>query len=316
MPIVALAYYDLGRLSYEWNDLGPALAYIRRGIELSRRGNNAELLASGYGALALLKQAQGDGAAARAAMEKAWRFSQQPGVPPPSRLYSLALRIVLALGQDDVDSAARAAEGAPALEASGSFPDYLFLMHCRARLFLAQGQHAKVAQELALLEGMASQTGWRHAVVQARALQALALPEPDEALVALAEALAMAEPEGYVRTFVDAGRPMAAFLRRAVAMGVEPDYAARLLAAFDEGGKEGTPDSAGLAQSALAEPLTEREIDVLNLLTEGRTNREIAQALYVSVNTVKTHLKNVYGKLEVSNRRDAVVRARKLGLIA
>ncbi|MGD8792713.1 MAG: LuxR C-terminal-related transcriptional regulator, partial [Anaerolineae bacterium] len=306
MPIVALAHYDLGRLSYEWNDLGPALAHIQRGIELSRRGHNAELLASGYGALALLRQAQGDRAAARAAMEQTWHLSQQPGVPPPSRLYSRALRIVLALGQDDVDSAARAAEGAPRLEESGSFPDYLFLMLCRARLFLAQGQQARAAQELAMLEGMASQAGWQRAIVQVRALQALMLPEPDEALAVLADALARAEPEGYVRTFVDAGRPMEALLRRAVAGGGDSDYAAGLLAAFDDGEKEGAPRPVDRAQSALAEPLTDREIDVLTLLTEGRTNREIAQALYVSVNTVKTHLKNVYGKLEVSNRRDAV----------
>lgn len=151
-----------------------------------------------------------------------------------------------------------------------------------------------------------SRAGWQSAIGETRALQALAAPTPDEALVFLAEALTLAEPEGYVRTFVDLGEPMAALLQEATARGMATEYVRKLLAA-----------SAPLhpSPSALIETLSERELDVLRLLAEGQTNQEIAQALCVSVNTVKTHLKNVYGKLGVNTRREAAAKARKLGLL-
>jgi LuxR family maltose regulon positive regulatory protein len=129
----------------------------------------------------------------------------------------------------------------------------------------------------------------------------------------LAEALDHAMHEGYVRTFVDSGAPMAALLRQAAARGITPAYVTRLLSAFVQ---DPEPDAGSQAASpGLVEPLTEREIEVLDLLAAGHTNREIAQKLYLSVNTVKTHLKHIYGKLDVGNRRDATATGHRLGLI-
>jgi len=313
-PMVALAHYDLARLLYEWNDLDTAADHLRQGIALNEHGS-PEFRAGGYGTLALVEQARGNGAAVREALQKASWLLENPDISPATRLYNLVVRILVALAQDDLQMAAQAAERAPEPEESGSFSDYLFLMSAQARLRLAQGQHEAAAGCLAALHGMVSQGGWQSAVVRARALQSLTIPDADEALATLAEALALAQPLGYVRTFVDAGGPMRALLREAAARNIAPDYVPKLLAAFrsPESGSVGVPPYPHTPR--LVEPLSDRELDVLRFLAERRTNQEIAQAMCVSVNTVKTHLKNVYGKLDVHSRKRAITRAKELGLL-
>jgi LuxR family maltose regulon positive regulatory protein len=317
LPIVGLAHYDLGRLSYEWNDLAAAADCLQRGIEIVRRGGGVEFEAGGYSTLAFIKQAQGDPSAAQAALQRADQLLENPGISPSTRLYNLASQVAVALGQGDLDAASRVVERFPRLEEAGSFPNYLSLMLAQARVLLAQGQQAAAARQLEALHAMASHAGWQSTATQARALQALAAPTPEQALALITEALTLAEPEGYVRTFVDLGEPMAALLREAAARDVATEYVGKLLAAFrvSEYGRMEVEPPYPHAQPLL-EPLSDRELDVLYLLADGQTNREIAQALCVSVNTVKTHLKNIYGKLGVSNRRQATAKAEELGLIS
>ncbi len=313
-PMVSLAHYDLARLLYEWNDLDTAADHLRQGIALNERGS-PEFRAGGLGTLALVEQARGDGAAAQEALRKAAQLLENPDISPATRLYNLVARILIALAQGDLETAARVAEQAPKPEESGSFPDTLFLMLAQTRLFLAQGQPQAAGECLAALRGMASQAGWQSAVVQARVLQALTVPDSDEALSTLAEALALAQPLGYVRTFLDAGEPMRALLREAAVRNIALDYVNKLLAAFrvpEYGSVRIPPYSHTLT---LVEPLSDRELDVLRFLAEHCTNQEIAQAMCVSVNTVKTHLKNVYGKLSVHSRKRAITRAKELGLL-
>jgi LuxR family maltose regulon positive regulatory protein len=132
---------------------------------------------------------------------------------------------------------------------------------------------------------------------------------------ALERALSLAEPEGFVRTFVDEGEPMARLLQQAAARGIAPDYVSRLLAVL--GARE--TDSASVPASpgaiSLVEPLTDRELEVLQLIGEGYSNQEIAEALVITLNTVKKHASGIYGKLGVHNRTQAVVRAQELGLL-
>jgi LuxR family maltose regulon positive regulatory protein len=317
-PVTGLAYYDLGRLSYEWNELTAAAADLQRGLEIVRRSGSAEFEVGGYAALAFIEQAQGDPAAAQAALQRADQLLENPGISPSTRLYTLASHVAVALGQGDLDTASRIVERFPRLEEAGSFPDYLLLMLAQARVLLAQGQRAAAAEHLVALQRLASHTGWQSTVTQARALQALAAPTPEQTLAFIAEALTRAEPENYVRTFVDAGEPMAALLHDAAAQNipathsVASDYMERLLAAFD------TPKTLAprpAVAQPLIEPLSDRELDVLHLLADGQTNQEIAQALCVSTNTVKTHLRNIYGKLDVHSRREAVAQANKLSLL-
>jgi len=194
----------------------------------------------------------------------------------------------------------------------------LLLMLAWARLLLAQGRREVAAEQLATLHGMASQAGYQFIAIQARALQALASPTSKEALVCLAKVLTLAEPESYVRTFVDLGEPMAALLGEAMSQGIAPNYVEKLLAAF--GGLEmpiSLPVTAQpLVDQSLIDPLSDRELEILRLLADGLTYKEIAQALHLSINTVKTHVRNIYGKLSVSRRREAAARAKELGLIS
>jgi LuxR family maltose regulon positive regulatory protein len=158
-------------------------------------------------------------------------------------------------------------------------------------------------------------------------LQAMAqhmLGETAPALAALEQALALAESGGCVRVFVDEGLPMAALLRHLQASGILPQFMATLLDAQDGQGPEGSRSTGGPSvfspssrpgSPTSAEPLTERELDVLRLLAVGQSNPEIARALYIEVNTVKTHVKSLYGKLGVHSRVRATQRAKELGLL-
>jgi LuxR family transcriptional regulator, maltose regulon positive regulatory protein len=166
-------------------------------------------------------------------------------------------------------------------------------------------------------------------VIEIRALQALALDASGDqagALAALAEALTLAAPEGYLRVFVNEGPPMAALVREVVgrrqerpaaADAVPRDYLARLVEAFEQAGLPVRLPvrSGGVVVAGLVEPLTERELEVLGLLAAGAPNRAIAKQLVVTLDTVKRHVSNLFSKLEVANRTQAVARARELGLL-
>jgi LuxR family maltose regulon positive regulatory protein len=130
------------------------------------------------------------------------------------------------------------------------------------------------------------------------------------ALAALERAMTLAEPEGYVRVFADEGPPMTSLLRSAAKQGIRRDYVRRLLAATD-GAEHG-----GAVEQTLIEPLSERELDVLRLLATELDGPAIARELTVSLNTMRTHTKNIYTKLAVTNRRAAVRRAAELGLLS
>ena len=164
-------------------------------------------------------------------------------------------------------------------------------------------------------------------MIWALVLQALILQAQGDtatALAALARALALAEPEGYVRVFVDEGEPMAALLAQAARHRASvAAYATRLLAAFPKtmDDERGTMKELSVVQSSafslqpLVEPLSERELEVLRLLAEGHDNAAIARALVVAVSTVKSHVNHIFGKLGVGNRLEAVLRARQLNLV-
>jgi LuxR family maltose regulon positive regulatory protein len=142
------------------------------------------------------------------------------------------------------------------------------------------------------------------------------------ALTALESALALAEPEGYLRIFVDEGAAIAKLLRQAQSRGIRPNYVSKLLAAFGaeeqrSGGadeRQGSPLPLRPPAPLLIEPLTERELELLRLVAAGFTNQEIAKELFLAVGTVKKHLNNIFGKLGVNNRTQAVARGRELDL--
>ena len=126
------------------------------------------------------------------------------------------------------------------------------------------------------------------------------------------KALALAEKEGYVRPFIDRGQPMVHLLYEALARKIHPDYAAFLLSQFPDYEELTSPKT---ASSNLIEALSSREIEILNLLAQGLSNREIAAQLFLTLNTIKVHNRNIFGKLNVKNRTQAVTKGRQLGLI-
>jgi LuxR family maltose regulon positive regulatory protein len=188
-----------------------------------------------------------------------------------------------------------------------------------ARILIAQGRLDEATTLLQrLLE--ATETGGRTSrAIEVLLLQALAFQakgDTDQVITALGQALTLAEPGGFVRIFVDEGPPMAHLLYEALARGIAPDYVHRLLAAFPSIEPEKAAPSTKNLQSDLIEPLSEREIQVLELIAEGLTNQEIASRLFLSQHTIKAHTRNIYGKLDVHSRTEAVARCRALGILS
>jgi len=350
LPPVALAHNELGALLYEWNDLDLAADHLRQGLELSQRAGNLEILVGGYRALARLKQAQGDSSGALDVLQQALQLARDHDLPSPARARTAACYVQIALAQGDMVTATRYAR--QVMPDADTCPFYPLLGLTHARLLIAQNQKASAAEQLAIRLETAEREGWAYGVIAVRSLQCLAAPTLDEALAFLIDALTLAEPEGYVRTFVDLGEPMADLLSavksQRPAVSRQPSavsgqrsfsassqaYASTLLAAFDRLRALRSPSSQSARVTAsdrepeiaqprsakprveLIEPLSDRELDVLRLLVQGCTNQEIAQALYISINTVKTHLKTAYDKLGVHVRRQAAARVRELGLVS
>ena len=133
----------------------------------------------------------------------------------------------------------------------------------------------------------------------------------------LSDVLALAKLGGFVRLFLDEGVPMARLLYQALAQGVEPAYTRRLLATFPVGESEHTTSSLPRGpESEWVEPLSEREREVLHLIAEGLSNQEVAARLYLSLHTVKVHARNIYAKLGVTSRTQAVAKGKALGILS
>jgi LuxR family maltose regulon positive regulatory protein len=194
-----------------------------------------------------------------------------------------------------------------------------------ARVLLAQTQPDLALQRLEpVLERAVAGQRWKH-VHEMRLLQALAHQmdhKEQQALDALSEAVQLAEPEGYIRSFVDEGQPIATLLfklrEKQHKHGPSP-YLDTVLGAFSQQSKVDEHQQKSMAERTkaqpLLEPLSERELEVLQLLVQGASNREIAQELVIALDTVKRHVSHIFSKLDVQNRTQAVRKARALALL-
>jgi len=316
LPVAAMAYSGLGGLLYEWNDLEGAMRHLREGIEQSKQWGNVDALASSYARVARVLQAQGDEAGALEALKEAGQLVRRHAVIPTTAARVAAYQASLWLAQGNLGAATRWVQerGLSVDDELGYLrePEHIAL----ARVLIAQGKYDEALQFLARLRQAAETRGRMGSLIEILVLQALALQSQGnttQAMPALERALSLAEPEGYVRLFVDEGAPMAKLLRQALSRGIAPNYVSRLLAAF--GAEEQRGEEAEKRAPLLLEPLSERELEVLRLLAAGLSNREIAEKLIVAVGTVKAHIHNIYGKLGVQSRTQAVARARELGIL-
>jgi LuxR family maltose regulon positive regulatory protein len=302
---------EMSKILYEWNDLDAAEHHLLEGLELLSQSGVSESFGSGHAVLAQLKQALGDHEGARAAAQQALHIAQRDNIPRLIGLTS-AYQARIWLAQGRLDLAARWARDYQQVGETEYLREFEDLTLVRA--LLAEG---RPAETLALLNPMlssATDAGRMGPVIEIQALRALAfhaLDEPDAALDAIEQALAVAEPEGYVRLFVDLGQPIVALLKGAGSRGVKPQYISRLLAAF----APHEPLQPDLERQPLVEPLTDRELEVLQLLAGRLSNRELGRRLFISLPTVKSHTRSIYGKLGVHNREQAVARARALGIL-
>jgi LuxR family maltose regulon positive regulatory protein len=187
-----------------------------------------------------------------------------------------------------------------------------------AQLLTAQNKVLEAAALLQRLTAFTDSNGHWTTQLSAQLWHAVALEaqgKSREARQTLAWVLAQAEPEGYVRLFVDAGLPMARLLYQAIEHDLSPAYARRLLAAFPQTDWSPQPDRPAPVTEDLIEPLSDRELEVLRLIDQGLSNSEIAAKLVLSTGTIKVHSHNIFSKLGVSNRTQAVSKARALGLL-
>ncbi len=317
-PISSLCQAELGNVLYEQNDLESAQSHLQEAIAVAKPWGHWEGLLPGYTGLAWLKVAQGKWDEGFAALDELVTLIQNlPHIMPAVE----SLRAKLWVAQGNVDPANRWAQSV-SLEVDSEITafreaDFIIL----ARILMAQGSFDEAAKLIARLLDMAESGERWGRVIELLSLKALvsdATSQSDEAFAALSRALALAEPEGYVRIFIDAGTPMEKLLQKAVERGIAPHYIGRLLAAFPQ------VESTTLAQTKIptpnrllpmVEPLSHREIEVLSLIVAGHSNKEIAQKLYLSPGTIKVHAHNIYSKLGVNGRTQAVAKARDLGIL-
>ncbi len=313
----------LGELYREWNDLDAATRYLTQGIQLTEQWTEVGALEA-YIALARVRQAQGDLDSAWEATHKAQELAVKFDITEIDDLIVALFRAWLQITQGDLEAAQHWAEERElyqyidtALQEDRQSPTEHRLRKYElvvlARLLIAQG---RLDETLALLKPLLPVVERRNRpgmMIEIYLLQALAFQakgDLDRAMIPLEHALSLAEPEGYVRIFVDEGEPLARLLYLAAERGITPEYAGRLLAAFPA-----LEAPVREPQAEMVEPLSERELDVLRLIADGLSNQEIAQRLVVSLRTVKWHAGNIYGKLGVKNRTQAVAKARSLGIL-
>jgi LuxR family maltose regulon positive regulatory protein len=339
LPVAGAALSGLGELAREWNDLAAAERYLVEGIELTKQWAGPAAL-DAYFSLAHVRLSLGDAAAAEELLEEAGHIAERFDASEEDDwlVDIVRARLWLGLGRiGEVWSWARArgldGESGPdlavdlpgedrSLEERKRKYEWLVL----ARLLLMEERPAEALSLLDWVRPLFQKRRRVRALIQTLNLTALAQQScgrPTLALEALDEALALAEPDGHVRTFLDEGPQMARLLYRAAGRGPSPGYAGKLLALFPlseateatEATEAAEAPPSARAEEALIRPLSPRELEVLQLIAEGHSNREIANILVLSLSTVKVHTRSIYRKLDVNSRTQAVGRARSLDLL-
>jgi LuxR family maltose regulon positive regulatory protein len=327
LPVIGLAYVGYAEILYQWNMLTAATHAVESGLALSPTGSltYTDGPLHRFVTLARIRQASQDHVGTRAAVQEAMDTASQTGIAlDVEQATALQALIDLRLGQ--LENANGWVERYIHLLRTDDHFTYVheFELLVFVRVLLAQGRAAEALALLADWLPLADATQRLGSLIEMWMLQALALEVAGQAVAAqqtLARALALAEPEGYIRLFVDEGEPMHFLLDDLRATLDDTNlqaYIDKLLATFENPPSrlpEAKIENPKSKTYKLIEPLTSRELEVLRLMAAGLSNAAMAEQLVVSVGTIKTHLKHIYGKLAVESRTQAVAQAHTLGLL-
>jgi LuxR family maltose regulon positive regulatory protein len=326
---VADLYLGLGELYHEQGKSEAALQHLQRSEELGEQAGLSDWRYRMHRAQARLAVSAGDLSGALDQLEQAERRYRRSPVPDLRPLAAMKARVWAAQGR--LRKAMRWVQerGLAAGDKLRFLREYEHITLARVLLALHAHEPAKdtineAVQLLERLQGAAEAGGRRGSAIEIGVLRALAYEAQGDlsaALEALKHALRTAEPEGYVHIFVDEGPRMAHLLSAAAAQGIMPGYCARLLAAFASREAESSPPTGRLMPRpaapvpSLVEPLSARELEILQLIAQGYSNEAISVQLFLALSTVKGHNRNIFGKLQARSRTEAVARARDLGLL-
>jgi LuxR family maltose regulon positive regulatory protein len=320
-PVAGTVYGTLGLVEYEWNHLDAARQHIAQSIHLNTLGGHNAGVIFAKVIMARLARTAGDTDEAARLLREAFDLVPH-GVPVwlMPEIVGEQVRLYLALDNPDSAEAALAQYPRSALDPVTHPDEPVFIAQLRLHLYRAEAGAERdgmaVAIELAdrlVAEALAHQRlGIALQALLIRAEVHSAQGNTEACGSDLAQAIQLAQPEAYVRTFVDEGPVMAHLLRNLRLPDAAHAYVATLLAAF---GPDSGPSTPPGKVSPMVEPVSDRELDVLRLVAEGLTNPDIAARLVISLSTVKTHLNNIYGKLGARNRAEAVLRAKEVGLL-
>jgi LuxR family maltose regulon positive regulatory protein len=309
-----------GEVLAELNNLDRAIDQAKKGVKLTARGGDVVHIGSSNLYLVRVLFSSGDITGAEDVIQSMENTAREYDMPLWTLLQLSAWQVRIWLAQGKLEVASQWV-GERELDPDGE-PTYLHEVEyiVFARILIAQGRLDEATTLLQRLLEAAEAGGRTTRAIEILLLQALVFQaggDTTRAMTTLEKALTLAEPGGFIRIFVDEGLPMARLLYDALNRGgIAPDYVRRLLAAFPVAEPEqAAPSETHGLKSDLIEPLSERELEVLQLIAEGLTNPEIASRLFLALNTVKAHSSNIYGKLGVHSRTQAVAKARALGLL-
>jgi LuxR family maltose regulon positive regulatory protein len=314
-PIASRVYSGLSRVHYEWNHLDEAQDFAERGFELGEKWGNVNTLVTAYVMLARIKQARGDFGGADESLRAAEALLQTRHTEPAGGEWVGMARVWFWLAQGNLEACERWLRS----HNSQDVPNFhgvpnLDEEFVRTRILLAQGKLSEATKTFSRLLDAKEAAGQIGSVIELLAFRALAHHQKGDLSAAfkdLARALSLAKLEGYTRVFLDQGRPMQELLKRIRCDGSKDDFAHALLDAFER-----EPAFAPqFASRASAELLSEREKEVLRLIASGAPNKKIAHDLVIAIGTVKRHTVNIFNKLGVENRTEAVAKARELKLL-
>jgi LuxR family maltose regulon positive regulatory protein len=315
IPGLGDLHLGLSDLYREWDDLDAARSHLQLAEDLGRRAPLPQTPARSRVAVARLRQAEGDLDGASGLLEQAERLYVRSPVPEIRPIGALQARLWLAQGRLEEAFAWARRQQLSADDDLDYAREFAHITLARALLARAthDGDRRAGTDALALLDRLLAtaeahtRTGSTIDILVALALAHRARRDTASAVTAVGRAAALAEPHGFVRTFVDEGEPMRDLLRHLVAGGVGGAYARRLLGSFEQ--------SAPTRPKGLPEPLTPREVEILRLVAVGLRNQEIAEQLVISLPTVKRHIANTYAKLGAGHRTEAIARAQALGVL-